>query len=118
LRRHADRVTALLRHRRVIDDEEGAGTNQPVGLLQQRSFKRGAVPYSRCDEMMKLIVAGFAAPGPPSAARSCDPQDLSNQRCTADTSCAVPDALTCQSSATLRSPMLHQRNRAATIPAR
>jgi hypothetical protein len=57
------RSDGLLRHRRVIDDEGRAGaTNQPVALLQQRSFERSAVPNPCCHEMMKLIVAGFASP--------------------------------------------------------
>ena len=55
--RNANRVTSLLRQRRVIDDKEtGLIAYQPVCLLQQGSLKGSTVPNASGDEMVKLVV--------------------------------------------------------------
>ena len=62
MRRHADRVPTLLRHGGIVDDEKGTGTtHQPAGLAQQRRLKRRAVPDTRGDEVVELVIAGLAA---------------------------------------------------------
>ncbi len=59
-----DRMLPLLRQRRVVDDEKASlVTNQAIGLLQQGGLERGAVPHTRGDEMVKLVIAHLARTG-------------------------------------------------------
>jgi len=52
----------LLEQRRVIDDKKSCLiVNRAICLLQQDGLKRSAVPNSRSDEVMKLIVTDLAS---------------------------------------------------------
>ena len=63
LRRDPDRVLALLRQGRVIDDEHRIrAANLPIGLDQQLGFERRFVPNASPDKMMELIVIGCRRP--------------------------------------------------------
>ena len=55
--RNANRVTSLLRQRRIVDNQPGIlAPDHFVRFGHQRHFKRRAVPDSASDEMMKLVV--------------------------------------------------------------
>ena len=57
LRRHADRVAALLRQRRIVDHQNRAvPADQPVGLGEQFRFQRRRIPNAGGDEVVQLIV--------------------------------------------------------------
>ncbi|CAL4866072.1 hypothetical protein MMA231_00309 [Asticcacaulis sp. MM231] len=64
MRRHANRMAALFRQRRVIDDKiTGIIPHQTVGLLQENGFKRSTFPNAVRDKMMELVIAKLAIAG-------------------------------------------------------
>ena len=63
MRRYTDRVATLLRHRGVVDHQKGVTpADQPVGFGEQRRVERSAVPDPGRDEVVKLVIPGFASP--------------------------------------------------------
>jgi hypothetical protein len=58
LGRDAHRVLALLRERRVVDDEIRVGpAHQTPGLGQEFGLERGGIPHPRRDKVVKTVVA-------------------------------------------------------------
>ena len=58
LRRDADRVTPLLRQRRIVDDQPGIVTaDLSVGFGEQRRLQRRGVPDAARDEVVQLVIA-------------------------------------------------------------
>ena len=54
-------MLALLRQRRVIDDQEGvSAAHQPIGFLQQSRLERRPVPGAGGHEVVQLVVAADA----------------------------------------------------------
>jgi hypothetical protein len=63
LRRDADRLLALFRQRRVVNDEHRIGAaDQSIRLYEKLPFERGLVPEAGTNEVMKLIVIGPRTP--------------------------------------------------------
>jgi hypothetical protein len=61
LRRDADRVRALLRQGRIVDDQPSVGAaDHPVSFDKESLFQRRGVPDSAGDEVMKLVVSDIA----------------------------------------------------------
>src|SRR6202161_2976123 len=61
LRRDADRMLALFRQCRVVDDQPSLGApNQPVAFSERALLKRRGIPHAAGDEVMKLVVADLA----------------------------------------------------------
>src|ERR1700729_218165 len=63
LRSAADRVRALLRHRRIVDYQHGvAATNEPIRLNEQLCLQWRRVPDASRNKMMQLVVIARRKP--------------------------------------------------------
>src|SRR6202046_2236322 len=63
LRSDADRVRALLRHRRIVDYQHGvAATNEPIRLNEQLCLQWRRVPDASRNKMMQLVVIARRKP--------------------------------------------------------
>ena len=73
LRSDTDRVRALLRHRRVVDDQDRiAAADQLVSLDEKFCLQRSLLPDASSNKMVQLIIVDPAQDALPLAERSCD----------------------------------------------